>query len=171
MDWQPRFCSRCGGLLVQQQRDGRPRPVCPACGHVVYLNPTPSVAAILFREGRVLLVKRNIQPGIGLWCLPGGFIEAGETAEQALAREVQEETGLIARVLDLVDVQTVVGGFYYNIVVICYSAEAVSGELQAGEDAGEARYFDLAELPELAFSVHRRFLDRYLGHKLPTTHD
>jgi 8-oxo-dGTP diphosphatase len=170
MDWQPRFCSRCGGSLVQQQRDGRVRPVCPVCGHVVYLNPVPSVAAILFREGRVLLVKRNIEPGIGLWCLPGGFIETGESAEQAVVREVQEETGLLCKPLTLVKARSIIGGYYGNIIVLCYSADILSGELHAGEDAEEARYFDPQNLPEFAFTAHFRFLETYVGHNLPATH-
>ncbi|HEY3294292.1 MAG TPA: NUDIX domain-containing protein [bacterium] len=171
MDWQPRFCSRCGGSLVQQQRDGRSRPVCPDCGHVVYLNPVPSVAAILFREGRVLLVKRNIEPGIGLWCLPGGFIETGETTEQAVVREVQEETGLLCKTLDLVAARSITAGYYGNIIVLCYRAEILEGELCAGEDAADAQYFDITQTPVLAFGVHRRFLELALGHKLPASHD
>ena len=171
MDWQPKFCSRCGGVLVHQQRDGRSRPVCPTCGHVVYLNPTPSVAAILFSEGRVLLVRRNIEPGIGQWCLPGGFIEAGETTHEAVVREVREETGLISAPGNLIDALSVIGGFYGNIIVLCYSAEILSGELRAGEDAEEARYFDPAQVPALAFTIHLRFLEKYLGHKVLPTHE
>jgi 8-oxo-dGTP diphosphatase len=171
MDWQPRFCSRCGGSLVQQQRDGRVRPVCPECGHVVYLNPLPSVAAVLFREGRVLLVKRNIPPGNGHWCLPGGFIEAGESVEDAVVREVEEETGLRCNPLALIAASSVIGGYYGNIVVIGFTAEILDGELRPGEDAEEACFFDLTSLPSLAFDVHRRFLEMCLSRKLPTYHE
>ena len=171
MDWQPRFCSRCGESLIQQQRDGRLRPVCPACGQVVYLNPAPSVAAILEWRGRVLLVKRNIEPGKGLWCLPGGFIEAGETAEEAVTREVREETGLICQPRNLLAASTVIGGFYGNIIVLCYSAEVVGGNLLAGEDADEALAFEWSEIPSLAFRVHRQFLENYLGHTTTATHE
>lgn len=144
--------------------------MCPDCGHVVYLNPVPSVAVILFREGRVLLVRRNIEPAIGLWCLPGGFIEAGETAEQAVVREVQEETGLLCKPIELTDARSVIGGFYGNLVVLCYSAEVLSGQLHPGDDADEACCVNPAEIPPLAFKVHLRFLEKFLGHTLPMSH-
>ena len=171
MDWQPKFCSRCGGALIQRERDGRSRPVCPNCGHVVYLNPVPSVAAVLSSEGRILLVKRNIEPGIGLWCLPGGFIETGESAPEAVVREVEEETGLRCRPEQLIDARSVIGGFYGNIIVLCYSAAILGGDLRAGEDAAETQFFDPAQLPALAFTVHRRFLEKFLGHKILATHE
>jgi 8-oxo-dGTP diphosphatase len=168
MNSQPAFCPSCGGSLVHEQRDGRPRPVCPSCGFIVYLNPVPSVAAILSREGRVLLVKRNIDPGRGYWCLPGGFIEAGESPQDAVVREVEEETGFRCRPLGLVDVQAVLGGYYGDIIVICYAAQVLDGTLKAGEDAAEADFFDLDALPGFAFSVHRRFLEKHIGRNLAT---
>jgi NADH pyrophosphatase NudC (nudix superfamily) len=158
----PKFCPHCGGPLHLQLHDGRERPVCSACGHIVYLNPAPSVAAILYQEGRVLLVRRVIQPGYGLWSLPGGFIEAGETPEAAVIREVEEETGLSCQPLRLLNAQGVSSGYYGDILVLCYSAEATSGTLRAGFDADDARYFDLRELPEIAFDVHRSFISQFL---------
>ncbi len=158
----PSFCPLCGSQLLLQLHDGRERPVCSACGHIVYLNPAPSVAAILYQEGRVLLVRRAIEPGLGLWSLPGGFIELGETPEDAVIREVEEETGLICQPLRLLNAQGIVSGFYGDILVLCYSAEATSGELRAGCDASDAEYFDLHSLPAIAFDVHRSFLSQFL---------
>ncbi|MBI5059207.1 NUDIX domain-containing protein [candidate division KSB1 bacterium] len=138
--------------------DGRPRPVCPDCGLIVYMNPLPSVAAILYSAGRVLLVRRGIEPGKGLWGLPGGFVERGETTQQALVREVEEETGLICAPVDLIDVQSVIGGFYGDVVVVCYSAHVLAGTTCAGCDAAEVGEFPVDELPPMAFETHRKFL-------------
>jgi ADP-ribose pyrophosphatase YjhB (NUDIX family) len=147
------------------------RPVCVACGRIVYLNPIPSVAAILYREGRVLLVKRSVEPGLGLWCLPGGFIELGESLEQAVAREVYEETGLICRPYGIIDAEAVLGGYYGDILVICYAATWVEGVLCAGEDAMEAQFFDITQLPEFAFRTHRGFLHKFLERNLEAKHE
>ena len=159
----PKFCPQCGGPLGLQPHDGRERPICPACGHVVYLNPAPSVAAVLVQEGRVLLVRRCIEPGLGRWSLPGGFIEAGETPREAVVREVREETGITCQPVTLLDAQAVLGGFYGDILVLGYSAEFVAGELQAGEDADRARFFDPDRLPLIAFDIHKRFISRFLS--------
>ena len=145
-----------------QLHDGRERPVCSACGHIVYLNPAPSVAAILFQEGRVLLVRRNIEPGHGLWSLPGGFIEMGETPEAAVTREVEEETGLTCRPQKLLHAQGVLGGFYGDIIVLCYSAEIVSGNLRPGFDADDVEFFDHRKLPQIAFDVHHAFISQFV---------
>jgi 8-oxo-dGTP diphosphatase len=162
MNWQPKFCPQCGGPLSLQQADERTRPVCTACGRIVYLNPAPSVAAILNLEGRFLLVKRNIQPGFGRWGLPGGFIETDESVTDAVRREVEEETGLICRPMDIVDALSVLGGFYGDIVVICYAAEIVGGVPRPGGDASEVEFFSPHELPDIAFDVHRHFIQRYV---------
>ena len=162
MNRLPRFCPQCGGPIGLQPLDGRERPVCSACGHIVYVNPAPSVAAVLIQEGRVLLVKRGIEPGFGLWGLPGGFIEAGETPEEAVAREVLEETGLVCRAVRLRDAQAVLGGFYGDILVLAYEAEFDSGELCAGYDAEEADFFLPDALPPIAFKVHENFISNCL---------
>jgi len=166
MNRLPKFCPQCGGLLGLQLHDGRERPICSACGYVVYLNPAPSVAAILFQEGRVLLVKRRLDPGCGLWCLPGGFIEASETPEAAVVREVGEETGLLCRPLKLLDAHAVLGGFYGDILVLCYLVEIVGGDLTAGCDAEEAAFFDSRDLPRIAFDIHEQFILSWLSDKV-----
>lgn len=166
MNHRPRFCPQCGGSLQEQRLDGRERPVCDRCGNVVYVNPAPSVAAILQREGRVLLVKRNIEPGLGRWGLPGGFIEEDENAEQAVIREVEEETGLVCRPHLLLDVHSMRSVVYGPILVLCYSAEILDGRVRAGGDAAEVQFFSPDGLPEIAFDIHRRFLERHAGGKV-----
>ena len=89
-----RFCSQCGTALAQQQIGGRQRPVCPACGHVVWSRFSLGVGGLLVHEGRALFIQRNIEPGIGNWTLPGGYVETDETLDQAVVREMFEETNL-----------------------------------------------------------------------------
>jgi ADP-ribose pyrophosphatase YjhB (NUDIX family) len=134
------------------------------------LNPVPSVAAVLEQGGRVLLVKRGVEPGLGMWGLPGGFIEMGETISEAVVREVEEETGLRCKPIRIIDSQSVLGGYYGDLVVTCFAAEIVSGALKAGEDAVDAQFFDPANLPELAFEVHLQFLEIVVGRKLSPTY-
>ena len=154
----PEFCSQCGSRLDVRPAAGRDRPVCPGCGYIVYLNPAPSVAAILHSGGRVLLVRRGVEPGKGLWGLPGGFVEFGETLEQAVIREVQEETGLLCAPRQLIAARSVIGGYYGDVIVICYAADELSGLEVAGCDADEVGRFALTDLPPLAFETHRNFL-------------
>jgi 8-oxo-dGTP diphosphatase len=158
---KPRFCSQCGAELHDEVCDGRMRPVCSVCGHIAYLNPIPSVAAVLTKGRQILLVKRNIAPGKGKWCLPGGFMEAGETMEQAVYREVAEETGVACRNAHLLGAETVLGGFYGDVVVLCCGAEAFDGRLTAGGDADETRFFDVDDLPDIAFAAHTQFIMQY----------
>src|SRR5437667_34281 len=90
------FCPHCGHALERREvEDQRVRPVCPACNHIVYLNPLLAVGVIAERaDGRVALVRRGEEPGRGLWGLPAGFMEIDESTEEAARRECLEETGL-----------------------------------------------------------------------------
>ena len=92
----PRFCHQCGGHLQERlvEGDDQPRLVCGACGFTHYINPKVVVGAIPERAGRVLLMRRAIEPRYGAWTFPGGFMEVDETAEEAALREAEEEVGL-----------------------------------------------------------------------------
>jgi ADP-ribose pyrophosphatase YjhB (NUDIX family) len=96
-----KFCSQCGAALTSKFDGGRLRPACSACGHIVYGHYSLGVGGLLLHEGRVLLIQRAQQPNIHLWTLPGGFVETDETPDEAVLREVLEETGLRTRVLGL----------------------------------------------------------------------
>jgi len=92
----PRFCHQCGGPLRERlvEAEDRPRLVCDQCGFIHYVNPKIVVGAIPERAGRVLLMRRGIEPRYGAWTFPGGFMEIDETAEEAAIREAEEEVGL-----------------------------------------------------------------------------
>ncbi|MBU1937967.1 NUDIX hydrolase [bacterium] len=158
-----RYCSTCGKPLTSELIDNYPRLVCTSCNHVHYINPIPSVVALIERQGSVLLVKRAVEPGKGNWCLPGGFIESGETITTAALREIKEETNLKCRILDIWDACSDLEGFYGDVLVVCYRAEILGGELKAGDDAIDLGFFEEDNLPRLAFRCHARFLAKFWG--------
>jgi len=141
-----RFCSRCGGLLetVVRPGDNRPRQVCVACGRVHYRNAKPCAGALIVRDRCVLLVKRAIQPFLGCWDIPGGFLEEDEHPETGVIREVREETGLEVRLTDLL-------GFYVDrysysdegdhCLNIYFLAQVVRGQERPGDDAADLAWF------------------------------
>src|SRR5262245_15374220 len=98
------YCQRCGARTVERLVDHRPRPRCPRCGWTQFLDPKVAVAAAIELEGGLLLCRRAIEPGLGKWSFPAGFVDRGEELRAALAREVREETGLEAEVGGLVGV-------------------------------------------------------------------
>lgn len=144
------YCPACGGPTSQQMQDGRPRPVCPACGYIVYFDPKVAVVNFVTDGKRVLLVQRANDPGKGLWAMAGGYVEVDEHPEDAARREMREETGLeieTGRVLD-VFWRVKDGG----VITIAYEARVTGGTLAAGDDAQTVAWFTRDHLPELVFS-------------------
>jgi len=154
------FCAACGSPTEERLVEGCNRPVCTACGQVVYLDPKLAVAVLITRDGRILLGKRG--PGAreaGKWSFPAGFVERGERVERAAVREAREETGLDIVVGDLVGLYSSDGE---TVVLAVYEATSV-GEPCAGDDLTEVGWFAPSELPELAFPRDRRILDAWLS--------
>ena len=118
--------------------------------------PRAAVGAVVLDEDRVLLVRRGQPPGQGKWSLPGGLVDLGERHEDAVVREVEEESGLRVQVLGLCGViDRVIPGEHadaggpavrYHWVIVDYVAAVVGGELRAGSDAADARFVPLTEL-------------------------
>ena len=130
----------------------RPRDVCSVCGTVFYQNPLPAAGAlVLDDQRRVLLVKRKYPPGEGMWCLPIGFAEIGETIAEAALRELHEETGVTGRVMRLIDADSSHGEFYGDVLVVTFEVEKLLGMERPGDDAAEVDYFPIDRLPPLAF--------------------
>lgn len=135
----------------------RPREVCSACGTVFYQNPLPAAAAlVLDSDRRVLLVKRKYLPNRGMWCLPIGFAEMGETIAEAALRELCEETGLTGRVSRLIDADSWRSDFYGDVLVVTFEVEKVSGAETPGDDAEDVSYFAIDRLPPLAFPSNEK---------------
>ncbi|MBK9445106.1 MAG: NUDIX domain-containing protein [Betaproteobacteria bacterium] len=131
----PRFCSACGAGLETLPLAGRLRLVCAAgCGHVEWGNPLPVVAALVEREGRIVLA-RNHAWAEGVFGLVTGFLEAGESPEEAVGREVAEELGLVASAVSLI------GAYPFerkNEVILAYHVQA-AGEIVLNEELAEFR--------------------------------
>ncbi len=113
-------------------------------------RPVVSVGAVILRDDQVLLVKRGVQPSAGLWSIPGGAIELGETPEEALVREVREETGLDVEPTLLVDVYNYIFEDHervqFHYVIIDYLCEHVAGSPRAGSDVSEARWVEISDI-------------------------
>ncbi len=143
-----RFCPRCGAALEAGAGPGG-RPRCPACGHVLFADPKVAAAVILERDGRLLLTRRNHEPGLGRWSFPSGFIDRGELVEAAAERETFEEVGLHVAVERLVGVYSAPGD---PVVLIVYAAAApADADPVAGDEAFEVGWFAPEDLPPLAF--------------------
>jgi ADP-ribose pyrophosphatase YjhB (NUDIX family) len=142
--------------------DERERLVCQECGFIFYINPKVAAGALIEDEGRVVLVRRAVEPRVGYWALPSGFTEYGETVEETAIRECREETGLEVELDGLLGVYSVQSNFYGHLILILYSAHVVGGELTAGDDASEVGLFAPAELPtDIAFQAHRQALHNW----------
>jgi len=149
------YCPYCGSSLGRVQHDGRERAYCKTCDTVDYDNPIPATAGLVLNDFRqLLLVRRGMEPGKGEWGLPGGFVEADESPETGVIREIQAETGLIVRPEQLVAVVYEDSAFYGPLIIIGYKVRPEGGVLRAGDDAVEARYFAIDELPRVAFPAH-----------------
>ena len=127
-------------------------------------GPQTAVGVIVFRDDKVLLVKRANRPGQGLWAIPGGRVELGETLKEAARREVKEETGVSISPKEPIYVFEVIerddeGDIRFHYVIIDLLAEYLSGEVNPGTDASEARWISSAELKELPVTkTTREFL-------------
>lgn len=157
-----KFCPRCGGVLRLQPvaNDPKPRFVCQACGFVFYQDPKVSACTIPVIDGGVVLVRRAIDPGRGLWVFPGGYMDGDETVEEAAIRETREEVNLDVRLSGLVGVYS----YRSAVVVIVYACEVVGGELQIDRESQEVRIFRPEEIPwdQLAFPSTRDALRDFL---------
>lgn len=168
MKQQKRFCPLCGGKLERISQEGRRWPyghrmrlTCGRCNKILYENPLPATAAVVLTdEDHLLLVKRAMEPSAGEWCLPGGFLEMDETPGEGVVRELQEETGLTGTVDQLIDVVYEDSPFYGPLIIIGYQVAPQGGTLRAGDDAAEARYFPVADLPQVAFDSHQVIIDK-----------
>ena len=151
------FCFRCGTALVPRYQEDRDRPTCPACGFIHYLDPKVAVAVIIGDHDRVLLGKRSIDPGSGLWSFPAGYVNRGELLEEAAVREVLEELGLAVHITGLVGVYSERGS---AVVLVVYAAEIEAGVPQPdGREVSDVQWFALDRLPEgMAFPHDRRVL-------------
>jgi ADP-ribose pyrophosphatase YjhB (NUDIX family) len=151
-----RFCPKCAGPLRMQpvQHDPKERLVCQSCGFIFYQDPKVSACTIPVMEGKVVMLRRAIDPGRGLWVYPGGFMDRDETLADAAVRETVEECGLQVRVTDLL------GVYSYRtsiVVIVVFECEVLGGTLGFNHEASDLQLFAPGEIPwgELAFPSTR----------------
>ena len=159
-----RFCRACGARVDYRvpADDNRERAVCPSCGTIHYENPLNVVGTVPVWDERVLLCKRAIEPRRGLWTLPAGFLELGETTVEGALRETEEESGAQVRIGNLFTVLNVVR---VGQVHLFYLATMLSPALDPGSETLEARLFREDEVPwdAIAFRTVRETLQHFFA--------
>lgn len=157
-----KFCSNCGDKVAFRvpEGDNMPRHLCEACGSIFYQNPRMVVGCIPEWEGKILLCRRAIEPRYGLWTLPAGFMENGETTQQGAMRETLEEANArvaIESMYSFINLPSI------NQVYILFRGRLLDLDYGPGTESLEVRLFEEEEIPwsELAFMAVRETLERY----------
>ena len=160
-----KHCRNCGSAVVYRlpdDGDTSERAVCPACATIHYENPLNVVGTLPHFGDKVLLCKRNIEPGWGKWTLPAGFMELGETTAEGAARETDEEAGAQ---IEMEDLFTVLSVPRVGQVHLFFRARLLSDQFKPGTETIEARLFTEAEIPwdEIAVRTVKETLERYFA--------
>lgn len=164
------YCSRCGSPLAlgPLPAETRERLACSNCGFIAYVNPRLVVSTLpVTADGRLVLIRRGIEPGYGWWAQPGGFLEIDETAHEGAIRETLEETGYVVEPGEVVGVYTRPQA---AIVVIAWEARVVGGEATISDESLEVRSFAAHEIPwqKLAFQTTTWALRDWVALRHPT---
>jgi len=155
------FCIRCGNkLVVKTDLENKLRPRCEKCGWIYYKNPIPAVACVIFNEkNELLIIKRKFEPKPGEWALPSGYMEIYQSPQETAIAEMQEETGLTGEVKQFIDFYHGYSPIYERVISFGFLMRITGGKLCAGDDAAEACFVPLDQLPEIAFKVHKHYIN------------
>ena len=157
------FCSHCGTRTVTRipEGDHLPRVVCDACGIVHYQNPRIVVGCVPEHDGKILICRRAIEPRLGYWTIPAGFLENGETLEHGAARECQEEALADVRIGSLLALVNITSAHQVHVF---FRAELPEPLHAAGPESLETALVAPADIPwaDIAFPSTRYALERYL---------
>nr|GMD39737.1 nudix hydrolase 23, chloroplastic isoform X1 [Ipomoea batatas]GME08690.1 nudix hydrolase 23, chloroplastic isoform X1 [Ipomoea batatas] len=161
-----KFCQSCGGSMKHEIPDGeeKVRAICTVCGRIAYENPKMVVGCLIEHDNKILLCKRNIQPSHGLWTLPAGYLEMGESTVEGAMRETWEEAGAEVEIISpfaQLDIP-LIGQTY-----IIFLAKLKRPHFSPGPESSECRLFELGEIPfeSLAFSSMLVTLKLYIEDK------
>lgn len=164
----PHYCVRCGAVLEPRIIEGRALEACPNDDFVLWRDPKVASAVVIEVDGGVVLGRRAIEPGYGLWCLPGGFVNDDEHPADAAVRECMEEISAAVELTSLIGVYHVPKQDTPSMVGIAYRARLADGaQLEAGPEMLEVKVFDVDSLPPLAFPSHRQVMDEFLKSRAP----
>ena len=162
------YCVNCGAELVPRVIEGKTQEACPNDDFVLWRDPKVVTSVVVAHDGGVLLGKRSIEPGRGLWCLPGGFVNHDEDPLDAARRECREETGAEVDITRLLGVYHIAKRNAASMIGVAYEARLADGAgCQPGSEMAELDVFTADQLPELAFPSHRAILDEYFSGRAP----
>lgn len=153
------YCPLCATPLVEKEVSGILRAACPACKFIHFLNPAVVVVVVVQCGETLLLGKRNIEPSKGMWSFCGGYVELGESLEEAARREVKEETNLDIEPQRLIGIYSTDDG---ALVVVAYHTRVTESQVRSltaqPEEISELAFFHRDAIPALAFPVHERIV-------------
>jgi ADP-ribose pyrophosphatase YjhB (NUDIX family) len=154
-----RFCLWCGAPLADRDLEGRRLRACTRCDFVLWPDPKLATAVVVETAAGIVLGRRSIDPGRGLWCLPGGFVDDDEHPEQAAVRECREEIRAEVVIVGTVGIYHVRRSQRPHLVLVGYRGRLAAGErASVGHEMDEVGVFPPREAPPLAFSSHRELL-------------
>jgi 8-oxo-dGTP diphosphatase len=158
------YCVNCGTELVSRVIEGREVEACPKDDFVLWHDPKVTTAVVVETDGGIVLGRRAIEPGRGLWCLPGGFVNDDEDPWEAAARECMEEISANVELARLIGVYHIPKQGAPSMVGIAYQAKLSDGSRPSpGTEMLEVGVFALDSLPPLAFPSHNKVLAEYRG--------
>ncbi len=161
------YCPICSEVLEPGEFEGRARLHCAACGWINYCNPLPVASCLVMNSEReLLLIKRGIEPCKGQWALPGGFIELEESPREAAERELFEETGVKGKAKSLIGVYNQKSEMYGYVLMIGVEFEIENGDITIGDDAEDAKFFPVDNLPEIPFIGNKKLIEDFLRLKM-----
>ena len=162
------YCVRCGSVLETRIFEGRELEACPNDDFVLWRDPKVASAVVVETDGGILLGRRAIDPGYGLWCLPGGFVNDDEHPADSAVRECMEEISAAVELTSLIGVYHIPKSDAPSMVGIAYRARLAAGATpRPGAEMLEVGVFPIDELPPLAFPSHRHVLDEFIKSQVP----
>jgi ADP-ribose pyrophosphatase YjhB (NUDIX family) len=154
-----RFCPFCGKKLGVRTEEKRKRRYCEDCRWTYYPHVGASAGAVIVKNGKVLMVKRNIEPYKGTWMFPAGFVDFGEHPEETLKREVKEETGLRVENYQLIGVfQSTDDLRSLGHFVFFFMVKAKSGEIKTGGENSAIAWQEMADPPKIGWQLHKKMM-------------
>lgn len=157
------FCVNCGRPLVTKVIEGRKVEACPNDSFILWHDPKVATAVVVEVDGGIVLGRRGIEPGYGLWCLPGGFVNDDEDPAAAAARECLEEIGVPVEMTGLIGVYHIAKTTAPSMIGIAYRARIIDGARPtAGLEMLEVGVFQIDSIPPMAFPSHQSVLAEYL---------
>jgi 8-oxo-dGTP diphosphatase len=160
-----KFCPMCGGALEVRivAPDNRENKVCTRCGFVYFLSPKLVAGCIIADGERVLLIRRGLEPSLGKWTYPGGYVDLGETPQKCALRETVEEVGMTVREPELLGIYADRREAAPSIITVTYVTKPGAEAPMVTPEATEVRYFGVDEIPwnDLAFDTTVQALEAF----------